>query len=273
MFAALLMANLSACVSLSSYERVEKERDSLKVRTDTLARLNDRLGILNGKLSDSLSLLGKDFSALKGNYDQLKSNSSQEVKKLIGDLEREQKNVAAREQRLSEVEATLAARDSTLNALQKKLNDALLGFKDSGLTVKMRDGKIYVSLSDKLLFASGSTEIDKKGKDALLKLSEVLNKQADISIVVEGHTDNVPVVRQKDYKDNWDLSVLRSTEVIRYLTNDGKVDSKRVVASGHSEFYPVDAANTAEARAKNRRTDIVLTPKLESLFELVGKKK
>lgn len=174
----------------------------------------------------------------------------------------------------AEFQQKLAARDSALNALRDKVSDALLSFKESGLTVSIRDGRIYVSLSNKLLFASGSTDIDRRGKEALLKLSEVLNRQeqSDINILIEGHTDVQPIINVTVAKDNWDLSVLRSTEVVRYLTNDGKVDAKRLIASGRGEFYPVAEGRSESALARNRRTEIILTPNLEALFAIVRKK-
>jgi len=137
----------------------------------------------------------------------------------------------------------------------------------------MKNGKVYVSLSDKLLFKSGNASVEDKGKDAIKKLSEVLNKNTDIDIAIEGHTDNVSI-KTNLYKDNWDLSVARSTNIVRMICDEFGVESKRVTASGKGEYFPVANNETPEGRAKNRRTEIVLSPKLEELFKLLnsGKK-
>lgn len=250
-------------------------------------------------LTDRSKALQNELDILKQNYEQSKSRNSAELKRLLNNLEALQKDVAAREQKLHDYEEALAirdsslvqlqkdlvgreqkvvdlqrrlaARDSTLNALKARLNDALLGFTSSGLSINIVNGRVYVSLSNQLLFSTGRTDIDKRGKDALKELASVLNQQTDLSILVEGHTDNQAVINLGAIKDNWDLSVLRATEVVRFLTNEGKVDPKRITASGRSEYFPVDPANTAEARAKNRRTEIILIPKLSELFEILDK--
>jgi chemotaxis protein MotB len=146
-----------------------------------------------------------------------------------------------------------------------------LGFQQNGLTVDMRNGKVYVSLTDKLLFPSGSIVIDERGKAALKQLAVVLNKEADINIAVEGHTDNKKIINLGQIKDNWDLSVLRATSVSRYLTEVEKIDPHRLTATGKGEYQPVDNANTAEALSKNRRIEIVLSPKLDELYNLISK--
>jgi chemotaxis protein MotB len=178
--------------------------------------------------------------------------------------------LAAREARLAEVEAALRARDEVMLALQKRLEDALLGFKKDGLTVEVINGKVYVSLSNKLLFASGSTQIDKNGQRALAELAAVLKDQADLTILVEGHTDDVKVTNLGQIKDNWDLSVMRSTEVVRLLVQNG-VQPDRVIPGGRGEFLPKTPGSTPEARANNRRTEIVLSPKLDELYQLINK--
>ena len=150
------------------------------------------------------------------------------------------------------------------------MSKALLSFNDSDLQVKLKDGKVYVSLSEQLLFKSGSTKVDPKGQDALKKLATVLQEQRDVNVVVEGHTDDVPISRgTAGMQDNWDLSVLRATEIARLLTTSG-VTPERVTASGRSKYVPVDVATTPVARqAMNRRTEIILTPKLDELFQIL----
>ncbi len=182
-----------------------------------------------------------------------------------------QKNLEAREQRVKELESAINAKDSVVNALRQKVNEALLGFSANDLTVEIRNGKVYVSLAEQLLFKSGSTQVDPKGKDALKKLAGVLAKNPDIDIIIEGHTDNVPLRPSDRMKDNWDLSVLRATSIVRILTGNG-VDPARISASGRGEFHPVADNSTAEGRAKNRRTEIILSPKLDELFQILDVK-
>ena len=243
-----------------------------------------KYGRNNRDMKEALASTKASCDQLNKNYQQLKERSTEKMRELVDQLEALQKDLAAREQRimdveallksrearLAEVEGKLHARDSLMSALRKRIEDALFGFKQDGLTVEVIDGKVYVSLSNKLLFASGSTQIDKNGQKALADLATVLKDQADISIMVEGHTDDVKVTNLGQIKDNWDLSVMRSTEVVRMLVANG-VQPDRVVPSGRSEFIPKTPGSTPEARANNRRTEIILSPKLDELFELINK--
>jgi chemotaxis protein MotB len=145
----------------------------------------------------------------------------------------------------------------------------LLGFQDNGLTVSTKNGKVYVSLEERLLFESGSTVVDAKGVDALKKLAKVLEREEDINVLIEGHTDNVPI-KSASIKDNWDLSVLRATSIVRIITSNSKVDPRNLTAAGRGEYFPIDKANTPEARRKNRRTEIIITPNLDELFKIIG---
>jgi len=221
--------------------------------------------IRNGNLEDQLAKLKADTTSLGRKLATLQqhlSSSSSEVKKLAS-------NLAEREQRLKEVEDILRKREEASNLLKDKLQQALLGFQENGLSVDMRDGKVYVRLTDKLLFPSGSIVIDDRGKQVLTELAKVLNTQPEINIAVEGHTDNQKVRSLGQIKDNWDLSVLRSTSVVRFLTEQEGVDARRLIASGKGEFTPVDTTDTPEARSANRRIEIVLSPKLDELYEMI----
>jgi chemotaxis protein MotB len=177
-----------------------------------------------------------------------------------------------RNARLTELEKILDAQKRLVNDLKNKVSDALLGFENNGLTVTTRNGKVYVSLEEKLLFKTASWDIDANGRNALKKLAGVLERNPDIQITIEGHTDNVPYnPGSGQLKDNWDLSVKRATTVVRVLLEGSKIDPKRLTAAGHSEYIPVDSRNTSDARQKNRRTDVVLTPDLSELYELINK--
>jgi chemotaxis protein MotB len=226
------------------------EKSATQLRKDT-ARLNDELADLRDK-----------YSTMDANYAKLRNNSSTQINKLSDDLK-------TREQRLKEVEEVLRKRDEATNQLKEKLNQALLGFTKSGLTVEIKNGNVYVSLTDKLLFPSGSIVIDEKGKQALAQLAGVLKEQPEINIAVEGHTDTQKIKNLGQIKDNWDLSVLRSTSVVRFLTEEQKVDGVRMTATGKGEFQPLGSNTTADGRSKNRRIEIVLSPKLDELYNLI----
>ena len=281
-FAIIMMA--SCVVPKKKFLAMQHERDSLQnglnianIKIDSLTKAlsfhRDTINNLRAQvqnLDERLKLLTDQTNTLSENYKQLRANSTDEIKKLIKELETAQANLAARERRLQEVEDAMARRDAAVKALRDKLQNALLGFNKSGLSVNVKDGKVYVSLTDKLLFNSGSIEIDERGKEALTELAKVLETQADINILVEGHTDNMKVTNLGQIKDNWDLSVLRSTAVVRFLTENQKLDPNRVTASGRGEIMPVEKLNTAEARSRNRRIEIILTPKLDVLYNLLN---
>lgn len=268
---ALLASAFTSCVVLSpkKYKALLAKQDSLSTGwggsqatnqdlDKTVAKLKRDTADLYGRLNE---LQGK-YNEVDGSYSKLKSNSSSQISKLSEDLKK-------REQRLKEVEDVLKKRDEASNKLKEKLQDALLGFTKNGLTVEMKNGKVYVSLTDKLLFPSGSIVIDEKGKQALSQLAKVLLSQPEIIIAVEGHTDSQKINNLGQIKDNWDLSVLRSTSVVRFLTETEKVPGIRLTATGKGEFQPLEANTTPEGRSKNRRIEIVLSPKLDELYNLI----
>jgi chemotaxis protein MotB len=234
-----------------------------------LANDTTRLASTNRKLRNELTDTHQSCDQLNANYQKLKAQSSEKMREMVDQLEVLQRDLNQREKRLAEVEGRLHERDSVMNLLQKRVADALLGFKDEGLTVEIKDGKVYVSLSNKLLFASGSTKIDANGQKALAGLANVLKGQKDLTIMVEGHTDDQMVSNLGSIKDNWDLSVMRSTEVVRVLVTNG-VEPTRIVPAGHGEFIPKVTGSTPEARASNRRTEIVISPKLDELYKLIN---
>lgn len=180
------------------------------------------------------------------------------------------KDLIERQKRMAELETNLRQQKSQLDALKSTLKTALGNFKDDELTVEEKNGKIYVSLSQELLFDSGSSSLDTKGKGALKSISGALKKNEDFEITIEGHTDDIPVKSGKKYSDNWDLSVLRSTSIVRELINNG-VSPRRIAASGRGQFYPVDTNTTPDGRALNRRTEIILTPRLDKLYQIINK--
>ena len=266
-----LLLFLSSCVVLSKkkYEVLLAQKDSLNVGWDkAIVKIQSLEEIIAGLNNDTLKLNSKiagltnELGDLNSNYTALSSKSSSEINKLSADLRK-------REARLREVEEVLKKRDEATNALKDKLQKALFGFQENGLTVEIKNGKVYVSLTDKLLFSTGSIVIDDKGKQALQELSKVLNTQPEINIAVEGHTDNQKVGNLGQIKDNWDLSVLRATSVVRYLTELQAVSPERLTATGRGQYQPIELGNAADARSRNRRIEIVLSPKLDELYNLI----
>jgi chemotaxis protein MotB len=174
-----------------------------------------------------------------------------------------------KEDRVNELEAILSRKDSAVNALKRSVNDALLGYVGNGLSITVKNGKVYVSMEESLLFPSASWQVNKEGEDALKKLSKVLKVNENINIMVEGHTDNVKFNGNGNVKDNWDLSVMRATSVSRIILENSDINPSRVIAAGRSEYAPLSTSNSKEARARNRRTEIILTPKLDELFKII----
>ncbi|MBN2273050.1 MAG: OmpA family protein [Bacteroidales bacterium] len=241
--------------------------------------------------------LNQDYDDLKKAQQALLKGSEEEIRKLMTELQASRENLDQQEQelsnlsgalddkkksidqmeaelnqrnaRLAELETILKEQEATVKLLKKSVSDALTGFENQGLTISQKNGKVYVSLEEKLLFPSGSTIVDPRGVTALKKLAGVLEQNTDISILIEGHTDDVPVISGSSFKDNWDLSVLRATSIVRILLQGSSIDPKRLTVSGRGEFFPVDPAKTAEARQKNRRTEIILSPDLEKLYKLI----
>src|SRR6056297_669187 len=234
--------------------------------------------------------INKQYNQLQESQDQLLSGNINETKKLLKELQNTQSEIIEKEDnlraernklnayekelesknaRLVELETILNRKDSVVNVLKDKVSKALIGFADEGLAVDIRNGKVYVSLEEQLLFKSGSTVVDSKGVSALKKLADVLGKNPDINIMVEGHTDEVPYIPSDAINDNWDLSVKRATAIVRILMENPNIKGSRIIAAGRSKYVPIDPLKTSEARRKNRRTEIILTPKLDELFKIL----
>ena len=198
------------------------------------------------------------------------TNKEDSLNKLNTQLLSTRHDLEAREKRVQELSHVLNKKDSTVKALKNTISDALLGFQDKGLSVSVKDGKVYVSVQDKLLFQSGKYSLNNDGKQALIQLSQALVAMPDVSIMVEGHTDNVPYKGNGILEDNLDLSAKRATEVARILTIEGKIDPVKVIAAGRGDAEPVVSNETPEGRAQNRRTEIILTPNLGELFKVLN---
>ncbi len=258
--------------SLECFSSLERTQKLYQQSETTSQKIIDNSRYENEKLAKELN---DKNEALKNKEKELNDKEASLMiaqnknRDLSSNLKNTEDNLKKRELRVAELEAILKAKDSAVNALKANIQKALLGFQNQGLSIEVKNGKVYVSMEEKLLFKSGSIVVDPKGESALLELAKALNQNKDVSILVEGHTDNVPM-KSASIKDNLDLSVLRATSIARILTSKGAVDATRVVAAGRGEHYPIDTANTPEARAKNRRTEIILTPKLDELLSILG---
>jgi chemotaxis protein MotB len=205
---------------------------------------------------------------LQGQKSSLEDANAAAANDLANLSSKSKMTIAEQAKRLQSLQDLIQAQKDVMTKLKKSITDALINFKADELSVYIKDGKVYVSLSEKLLFKSGSAVVDPKGKEALASLAKVLNSTKDISVMIEGHTDTIPI-KNATFEDNWSLSVSRATSIVRILSNDYGFDAHRIVASGRSEFYPVKANSTPEGRAVNRRTEIILSPDLNELFRLL----
>ena len=182
-------------------------------------------------------------------------------------LSNSNETIAAQQARLAELQQRIEQQKLASESLRKKIADAMGSFNSDQLTVSLKNGKVYVSMSEQLLFASGSAEVGAEGNAALASLAKALNENTDINVNVEGHTDSIPIARR--FADNWALSVARSTAITRILVKEYQVNPIRIISSGRSEFLPIAENSTPEGRAKNRRTEIILEPKLDKIMELI----
>lgn len=241
---------------------LEREHGELEQTHEALLRGNARetRRLLNELQATQLDLAKKQelLEDLEGNVTEQRQN----VTRLRAELE-------ARNARLLEMENMLYRKDSLMNALKTTVSNALMGFEGQGLTVTQRNGKVYVSLDEKLLFSSGSTIVDPNGQRALRQLAGALAKNPDIHIMIEGHTDDVPFRKGSSIKDNWDLSVLRATSIVRIIQAAADIDERRITVAGRGEYLPIDPADSSEARRKNRRTEIILSPNLDELYKIL----
>lgn len=270
--------------------QLDKSNADIKDLEEQLRKLKEdttNLGIDVRSSGQRLAQLEKEHAQLNSTYTSLLTSSG----KLKGDVAQQQQqlltiqsnlektrrqndslstSLAEREKKVQELEQVLANKDKAVQDLRNRISNALLNFKENDLTVKVKNGKVYVSLAEQLLFGSGSIEVDQKGVTALQQLAKAVKDQKGINIMVEGHTDNVPVSKKSAYmQDNWDLSVMRATSITRILTKAG-VSSTQITAAGRGEHVPLATNDTPQNKSKNRRTEIIITPDLDELFKILG---
>jgi len=300
-----LLTVLSSCVSSKKYQELDdkyiklrSENVELKEKLDTLdnnllkcTSSLERLKIQHQSLQNKYDVLDKmyrvkenAYNKLQASYDALSKSSNQTLayeaeksRKLLQELEKKQKELAKeraeldqRSKRIEQLESLIAQKDAKLNNLKGSLTRALNKFKDQGLKVTEKDGKIYISMENKLLFDSGSWRIKQNGQNAIKTIGNILSVNPDVEIMIEGHTDNVPYRGKGAIQDNWDLSVKRATSVVRQLMKNKHIDPKRLVPAGRSKYLPVADNSTPEGRAKNRRIEVILTPRLDEIMNLLN---
>jgi chemotaxis protein MotB len=274
-----------------------RSRDNLQERVEQLRKDTTEIGRINRRLETNYDRLLETYENLLDQNQKLMEGQEIESARILRRLKETQEDLQKREDELNraaaqmdekernlnqlmselgekelrvlELENVLARQDSTVQALRRTVSNALLGFEGQGLTVEIKNGKVYVSLEESLLFASGSTTVDSRGVNALRQLATVLATNPEINVLIEGHTDDVPLRPGSAIRDNWDLSVLRATAIVRILLQNSNIDPQRLTAAGRGEYMPIDPAKTPEARKKNRRTEIILTPQLDDLFQII----
>lgn len=300
----LLVALSTSCVSKKIYNDLEgkyadlkkenrgisdenaellKAKSQLELDSDALNKELAKTKSEREKLQADLSALNNKMDVLNDSYAALEKNSGESLKanmaknrellEQLGAKEKalalEQEQLNKNNQRLQELEALIAAKEESMRKLKETLSKALNSFEGKGLTVEQKNGKVYVSMENKLLFKSGSWAVGSEGKTAVVEVGKVLGDNPDISVLIEGHTDDDPFGGSGPIADNWDLSTKRATAIVAILSENKAVSKQNLTAAGRGEFSPLASNTTAEGKAKNRRIEIILTPRLDEIAEML----
>jgi chemotaxis protein MotB len=303
-FGLLLIVLSTSCVSKkiytdleSKYADLKKENRSLSDENDDLLKAKSQLELDRDaqnkelekiksereKLQADYAALNKKMDVLQDSYTALEKNSNEALKanlaknrELLEQLEAKGKALASEQERLdasgkrlSELEALIAAKEASMRKLKETLSNALNGFEGKGLTVEQKNGKVYVSMENKLLFKSGSWAVNSEGRTAVVEVGKVLGDNPDISVLIEGHTDDDPYAGSGPIADNWDLSTKRATAIVAILSENKNINKQNLTAAGRGEFSPLVSNAKAEGKAKNRRIEIILTPRLDTIAEML----
>jgi chemotaxis protein MotB len=262
---------------LKAKNQLESDRDGLKNDLSKLKSERDKLTADQKALNEKIARLQDSYNALEKNSNDALQSNLKKNRDLLAELEVkgkalsiEQERLSKNAQRLKELEDMIAAKEATMRKLKETLSKALNGFEGKGLTVEQKNGKVYVSMENKLLFNSGSWAVSSEGKKAVVELGKVLADNPDISVLIEGHTDNVPYGGSGPIADNWDLSTKRATAIVGILSENREIDRKNLTAAGRGEFSPLATNETADGKAKNRRIEIILTPRLDEIAEMLN---
>lgn len=267
------------------------QKKDLEEQLRTLQEAFDDVQTERDQLAQEVEALQKKYNNLDAAYYALEQNSSKSIeenaqknRELLAQLEAKEQALAAendrlmrleadmqeRSQRIAELEALIVAKDQAMTALKNAISSALTAFEGKGLTVEQRNGKVYVSMENKLLFKSGSWSVGSDGRKAIVQLGKVLGENPEIAVLIEGHTDNVPFSSGGQISGNWDLSTKRATSIIAILSENDAINLENLTAAGRSEYAPIATNETTEGKAKNRRIEVVLTPKLDEISKLLN---
>ena len=268
----------------SRYAKIKIEKNILENSEDSLQQSLDKLDMKWKETKsylensrDSIKLGLKKNRLLSEELDLVKKNSSLKIQEsisknnaLIKEIAIKETELLSRTERIDNLEKIISSQKKVLNDLKNRISDALLNFKGKGLNIRQRNGKVYVSMENKLLFKSGRWNIELQGKQALVSLSKVLEENPDISILIEGHTDNIPFTSRGAIESNWDLSTKRATAVVKILLENNKILPQNLTAAGKSEFVPIAPNTSVDGRAANRRIEIILSPSLDKIMGLIN---
>ena len=281
---------ISGCVSFKTFSDIEElyanQKLSYRVSREENKLLNIKLDSLSNGLelkinllrltNDSLTSKKSELLKLQNDYTFLASETDSDIKArinenniLLDSLTLKQYELNKGLARVGDLERVVMEKEQKLSLLKKSLSDALLNFEGKGLTIEQRNGKVYVSMENKLLFESGSWTIGKEGRKAIEQLSSVLSQNPEINVLIEGHTDNVPYSGNGPIKNNWDLSTKRATSIVQLLIKNKEILPQNITAAGRGEFLPVGPNNTEKGKSANRRIEVILTPQLDTITELL----
>ncbi len=285
-----LLLSVSSCVSTkvfndleSRYAQMKDQRNAMEKAQDSLQqswdRLNDKWNQTSVSLNrsrDSVAIAIKEIQTIEKEFALLKENSDFKIQESIAKNNTLLKQIALKETelqsraaRVNQLEQIIQDQKKALNDLKERLSNALLNYKGKGLTVEQRNGKVYISMENKLLFKSGSWVVEAEGKQALEQLAKVLEENPEIAILIEGHTDDVPFTANGALESNWDLSTKRATAVVQILLKNNQNLPQNLTAAGRSEYLPIAPNSSAEGRAANRRIEVVLSPSLDEITALL----
>ncbi|WP_053971042.1 OmpA family protein [Mangrovimonas sp. ST2L15] len=274
-----------------SYDDLLAEKNQAQNELNTLLADYEKSQSDQSKLSGELAALKSNYNNLKNSYDALEENSSsalaenaQKNRELLAKLEAKEQALAAesarletlrreleeRSNRVAELEGVIAAKDAAMTQLKDAISRALTDFEGKGLTIEQRDGKVYVSMENKLLFESGSWAVGASGRQAVKQLGTVLADNPEIAVLIEGHTDNVPYSGGGNLQGNWDLSAKRATAIVQLLMENPRIKPDNLTAAGRGEFLPIASNDSAEGKARNRRIEVILTPKLDEISKILN---
>ena len=290
----------------SKFADLKKQNNHLSDTNDSISKLKNKLDIDNlayktdlektkserDKLLSDYTVASKNLKTLQDSYKALEKNSDESLqnnltknRELLAQLEGKEKMLAAEQERfnktkadladnakrLAELESIIAAKEASMKKLKETLSKSLKAFEGKGLTVQQKDGKVYVSMENKLLFESGSYAVNPQGKTAVVAVGKVLADNPEIAVLIEGHTDNDKFgAAVGSIENNWDLSTKRATAIVNILTENAKIDKKNLTAAGRGEFAPLMSNDTSEGKSKNRRIEIILTPKLDEISRMLN---